>query len=298
MQGETIVFSRQMMTVIIEHVRLASRTIKESSGLSYNEFTLLYLLLDSSEPLSAETLADFLMIRKETASDLLLRMEDKHLIAKTPDDGDRRVMRCVLSRTGRSLTARSSAEVESALSKAFLHSMDDARRHLLIWNEMFRTCNFLRPHPLSLTPGSASSEHLFGPDYFVYWKAMVDLWSREAHESGGLSLAEYRVLDLLDELTRANPAEIAERLLLTRSAVSQAKSKLSQRELLSAAPDPFDGRGTILKISRSGAKLSGVLRKAMAAVAQSGHTGLSDDDIMMLNAWYMRMYAAYRSSRA
>ena len=36
----------------------------------------------------------------------------------------------------------------------------------------------------------------------------------------------------------------------------------------------------------------------MAAVAQSGHTGLSDDDIMMLNAWYMRMYAAYRSSRA
>lgn len=105
------------MTVIIEHVRLASRTIKESSGLSYNEFTLLYLLLDSSEPLSAETLADFLMIRKETASDLLLRMEDKHLIVKTPDDGDRRVMRCVLSRTGRSLTARSSAEVESALSK-------------------------------------------------------------------------------------------------------------------------------------------------------------------------------------
>lgn len=298
MQGETIVFSRQMMTVIIEHVRLANRIIKESSGLSYNEFTLLYLLLDSSEPLSAETLADFLMIRKETATDLLLRMEDRHLIVKTPDDADRRVMHCVLSREGRSLTARSFAEVESALSEAFLHSMDDARRHLLIWNEMFHTCNFLRSHPLSLTPSPASSERLFGPDYFVYWKAMVDLWSREAHESGGLSLAEYRVLDLLDELTRANPAEIAERLLLTRSAVSQAKSRLSQRELLSAAPDPFDGRGTILKISRSGAKLSGVLRKAMAAVAQSGHTGLSDDDIMMLNAWYMRMYAAYRSSRA
>ena len=109
MKSETIVFSRQMLTVIVEHTRVVTARLKERWGLSYNEFTLLYALLEVARPVDTGSLGEYLLLRRETVTGLLLDLEDKGLVVRVPGQKDRRVLLVQLSRKGATETREAAA---------------------------------------------------------------------------------------------------------------------------------------------------------------------------------------------
>lgn len=297
MKSETIVFSRQMLTVIVEHTRVVTARLKERWGLSYNEFTLLYALLEVARPVDTGSLGEYLLLRRETVTGLLLDLEDKGLVVRVPGQKDRRVLLVQLSRKGATETREAAADLERLLCAAFMSSMQDAQRHMRTWGGMLASVSALRG--TAVVPFCEIDEPtgIFNASYYLYWRLMVEGWSEAVRREGGISLVESRVLGLVNELGQASPAVLADRLFVSRSSVSVAKGALVKAGLLQEASDPFDGRGSILRCTKTGAALDGSLSRALGAVAQRGHQSLSDEEVTMLNGWYMRMYADYRCYR-
>ena len=89
-----------MMTVTVEHFRQVSHCVRESLGLTYNEFLALIALYETRATLGASDLADYLLLQRKTTWNILLTLEDLGLVSKTVEENDHRTMRCALTVKG------------------------------------------------------------------------------------------------------------------------------------------------------------------------------------------------------
>lgn len=100
-----------------------------------------------------------------------------------------------------------------------------------------------------------------------YWlravsNAVSHSFSRKV-EGQGVTVAEWVFLRTLFDVERIAPSELAERMGMTKGAISKLADRLVAKELIQRDADPEDGRGQTLGLQKSARKL--VVRLAQLA---------------------------------
>ena len=78
------------------------------------------------------------------------------------------------------------------------------------------------------------------------------LFARRYSEAFGISIPEWRVIAVLGRFGTLSPSAVGEATAMDKVKVSRAAASLVARGLLKQAPDPHDGRGRKLSLSRKG----------------------------------------------
>jgi DNA-binding MarR family transcriptional regulator len=78
------------------------------------------------------------------------------------------------------------------------------------------------------------------------------MFARRYSEAYGLSIPEWRVLAIVGRFGTVSPSSVGEWTTMDKVKVSRAAASLVARGLLRQAPDPEDGRGRLLRLTRRG----------------------------------------------
>jgi DNA-binding MarR family transcriptional regulator len=78
------------------------------------------------------------------------------------------------------------------------------------------------------------------------------LFARRYSEAFGLSIPEWRVIAVVGRFGTLSPSAIGDATAMDKVKVSRAAGSLVARGLLKQAPDPRDGRGRLLRLTRKG----------------------------------------------
>ena len=79
------------------------------------------------------------------------------------------------------------------------------------------------------------------------------LFARRYSEAFGISIPEWRVIAVLGRFGTLSPSAVGEATAMDKVKVSRAAASLVALGLVKQAPDPRDGRGRLLSLTRKGA---------------------------------------------
>lgn len=124
MQHESIALSRQMMTVIFEHVRISKEYLRRNAAITYNDLLVLLALQEAGEPVGAGALADYAILQRRTVAAMLQEMQKAGLVARTSSEDDGRVMPYSITREGSAVARQCSADLSARLDEGILLGLD------------------------------------------------------------------------------------------------------------------------------------------------------------------------------
>ncbi len=95
----------------------------------------------------------------------------------------------------------------------------------------------------------------------------------------GLSVAQFGVLNHFVRLGgRRNPVELARSFQVSKPAMTKLVAKLREKGLVTVEPDPTDGRGKLVSITKQGERMrNDAIAKLAPILAAFGKTGASRD---------------------
>jgi DNA-binding MarR family transcriptional regulator len=80
----------------------------------------------------------------------------------------------------------------------------------------------------------------------------VDAFYQEALRSHGLKYSDYAVLSLLRFSGAMSPTRLNRYLAITSGGLTKTIQRLEKKQLLGRMPDPEDGRGTLVSLTKKG----------------------------------------------
>ncbi|HET6182940.1 MAG TPA: MarR family winged helix-turn-helix transcriptional regulator [Acetobacteraceae bacterium] len=83
--------------------------------------------------------------------------------------------------------------------------------------------------------------------------AVSRLLARRFNEAHGLGISEWRVLSVIGKQGVVSPSVIGNMAAMDKVKVSRAGANLVARGMVKQSPDPRDGRGRLLRLTRKGA---------------------------------------------
>ncbi|HUN43910.1 MAG TPA: MarR family winged helix-turn-helix transcriptional regulator [Acetobacteraceae bacterium] len=112
--------------------------------------------------------------------------------------------------------------------------------------------------PLSLAAPSATADFRL-EEYLPYQLSLAAarvsrLLSDRYASVSGLTIAEWRVLATIARFGTVSPTAVVEWTAMDKVKVSRAATALATRGLVRQSPDPHDGRGRLLEMTRKGHK--------------------------------------------
>lgn len=146
-----------------------------------------------------------------------------------------------------------------------------------------------RPDASDAAPVSALEDHL------GYWLRVVSNHVSHAFqervERHGVTLAEWVVLRALYGDEGARPSQLAQKLGLSRGAVSKLMDRLAAKGLLATRADALDGRGLLLDLTETGRALVPVLAAEADRNDAEAFVHLSADEREALRQTLQRLAA-------
>jgi DNA-binding MarR family transcriptional regulator len=109
------------------------------------------------------------------------------------------------------------------------------------------------------------------------------LFAKQYSAKFGLTIPEWRVLAVVGRFGTLSPSAVGEYSAMDKVKVSRAAATLVARGLLKQSPDPTDGRGRLLRLTRKGITVhGGVVPLARGLEATLSH-GLTRPEWVALN---------------
>jgi DNA-binding MarR family transcriptional regulator len=112
--------------------------------------------------------------------------------------------------------------------------------------------------PLSSKRGAAPGGDEFQLEDFLPYQLSVTsnrvsrVFAQRYSEAFGLSIPEWRVVAVVGRFGTLSPSAVGEATAMDKVKVSRAAASLVARGVLKQAPDPLDGRGRKLSLTRKG----------------------------------------------
>ena len=282
--------SHQMMTVTVEHFRQVSHCVRESLGLTYNEFLALIALYETRATLGASDLADYLLLQRKTTWNILLTLEDLGLVSKTVEENDHRTMRCALTVKVEGEAVRGAEIVARFLRERLLRNMQHEEFFKLMRATSLESCDLVRGHHVDALSVQPDRKLYFGSSHLLLWRKTIDEWKQAIRGLAPFSLVEYRALDVLEAEEVLTPSELSSLLRIPRSNATLVLQKLEGANLIHIEEDVDDGRQRIVTLTEAGTKKASTLRRAAHEVTKALHSPIKQNGSMVVDAWYMRMY--------
>jgi DNA-binding MarR family transcriptional regulator len=106
----------------------------------------------------------------------------------------------------------------------------------------------------------------------------------------GLTIAQFEVLNAIDELgARATPAQIAQRLLVTKGNITGLLKRLSEQALIAMSPNPEDGRSQRCSLAPGVAERLATVRRVGAAFIAEQLAPFTDAQLQQTETQMKRM---------
>lgn len=127
------------------------------------------------------------------------------------------------------------------------------------------------------------------PDVVAVWRTMLEIHGRLIGELApalaehGLSISEFDVLINLSPRESCRHGDLAERVVLSRTALTRLVDRLCARGLLTREPDPSDQRGVLIRLTEAGREQRRTASRTNNRVVRAGLTGLDADGLTELN---------------
>jgi DNA-binding MarR family transcriptional regulator len=140
----------------------------------------------------------------------------------------------------------------------------------------------------------ASSVEFRLADFLPYKLAVVTdylsrVFAENYEDSYNLTLPEWRALTVIAEYGTLSPTAVGQLAAMDKVKVSRAAQSLVAKGLLRQSPDPRDGRGRLLRLTRRGTTVhAGIVPLAMKVEA-SLFGDLSRADLAALNRVLMKI---------
>lgn len=121
-------------------------------------------------------------------------------------------------------------------------------------------------------------------------------FARRFAERFDLSIPEWRVLTIVGRYETASPSMVSEKASMDKVKVSRAAATLVARGLLRQGPDPSDGRGRLLRLTRKGASVHAAIVPLAQAMETELAGAMSRADWAALNKAMARLNAHLEAS--
>lgn len=287
---ERLGFNMPVAASTLGHHRLLTRLLRRTCDLSYNEFTLLFVLSTLREPAGPDDLGSYLILARKTTLTLLSDLEDRGLLLKEGMPRDRRRMLVDLTPSGRSLTEHALVLTDRAFEEVFCRTLPAGEFSAFMNAQTMRaSLDAIRGRRVRLDSASDGRGY-YSAEHFIYWRALSHAWANIVREACGLPFNAYGVLALLDEKGPLEAAVVADALTLARSEVSAHKKRLVRDGALLEAPVDGDARKARLELTGKGRALArslhGKLEDYMERMDTTGGGGVA----AIINTRYYRMY--------
>ena len=286
-----VVASYQAMTVITEHYRRISGLMRSEFGVAYTDLLALTTLFEHAEAVPTPWLSDYLMLGRKTVWNVLLKLEDLGYVDKaaSPDDG--RTMLLRLTPAGEQVIESIHQRLASFIREQFLTNLHEEEYFDFVRDTSKEAVDILRGYPMENSLEESGRRPLYGSSHLLLWRSLIHKWKEALRDAGGPSLGAFRILDVLAEEGEAAPSALADKLCLPRSNTTTYLQQLVQDGLLHEVPHGHDGRQKAIAITRRGMRKARRLRTAIEKVAEASHGPLSSEGQLVVDAWYLRMYA-------
>ena len=151
-----------------------------------------------------------------------------------------------------------------------------------------------------MAPSRTRQDRTFSGDRKAAWEgflhcqsALIQLLARELDQAGEIPLSTYDILVQLSEAGgRLRLRDLVDRVVLSQPGLSRKVARLEQDGLLDRLPDPSDGRGVQVKITRSGrAALRNAARVHLSGIERTFASRIDDNEAAVLAAVFDRLLA-------
>lgn len=147
---------------------------------------------------------------------------------------------------------------------------------------------------------ASGGERSFSGDRKAAWEGLLQCQARllqrldhELENAGKVPLSTYDVLVQLAEAGgRLRLRDLVDRVVLSQPGLSRKVARLAEEGLVDRVPDPTDGRGVVVKLTRSGrAALRTAAVVHIAGVERLFTDRISDDEAQVLAGVFARLQA-------
>lgn len=283
--------SYQAMTVITEHYRRISGLMRSEFGLTYTDLLTLTTLFEHTEAVPTPWLSDYLMLGRKTIWNVLIKLEDLGYVSKAASPSDGRTMLLRLTPFGEHATENIHQRLASFIRAQFLANLHEEEYFDFMRDRSKEAVDILRGHPMENSLAESEKRPLYGSSHLLLWRSLIHQWKEVLCVAGGPSLGAFRILDVLAQEGEATPSTLADTLCLPRSNTTTYLQQLIQSGWLREVPHNRDGRQKAIATTGRGAREARRLRAAVEKIARASQESLSPEGQLVVDAWYLRMYA-------
>jgi DNA-binding MarR family transcriptional regulator len=146
----------------------------------------------------------------------------------------------------------------------------------------------------------SGGDNSFAGDRKAAWEGLVHAQARmmqklgrELDESGKISLDTYDILvQLAENGGRVRLRDLVNKVVLSQPGLSRKVARLEEEGLLERLPDPNDGRGVLVRMTRAGrAALRTAAVVHIAGIEREFTSRITDDEAAVLTAVFNRLLA-------
>lgn len=294
-KADSVGFSTDLYAFFSVQSRVLSSFLKKSGEVSMGELTILLAVYEAQRPVFVESLAEFLFFGVRTIRNMLLRLEDRGLIAKKADADDARIMCVLLTPEGDALVKQLACGLYDVLRKSFWNALPEEDFQEIMKSDMRRCLNNLRRDSVEPFGLQSNTDLPIEVDHLVFWRVVQEEWGSITRGKAGLSLAESCILHYVCERDRSCLSDVSHALMAPKSAVSLGTRRLEDFGLICRHVNVDDGRSSYLLPTDCGKSLDGKIFSLLDGATREFHMGIDEGDLDIIRAWYARMFANMRA---
>lgn len=286
------VLSYEFVNVLVMTNDDIKKTLDDLSGIAPTDYSILQKLLVLNRPVGLTEYYGFLLLRKNTISTAVARLESAGYLVKEADTDDLRRCRVSITEKGRVFAHEASVAIRKALLKDFWKTFDDERVN---WGmEVDSKAYLASDAAFEEACAALQSEEFVVPSWVTALRYLEQLWTEVLRTRVSLSLSEFRTLDLLEvRADSLSSVEISEALHLEASAVSRVTRTLCNRGLVDIVRSKVDRRSARSSLTVEGRALLAVARRELREATDAHYAGITDQEREGLVGWHKKMFSNF-----
>ena len=287
MTQKTNLFSLEYTTLVVETDREITHALKASMGFSTTDYCILQQLCASDKPVPLPLFQDFLLLKQNSVTTAVMRLEARGFVRKTLNESDMRTFFIEATDEGKSAAEQASHSIRERLTeRTWKNHPGDERINRGM--EVHASRFFSGDNPVM--PLDLDNEYFIVPAWVNGTRLIVQLWTKTLRDRFGLSLSEFRILALMAQREgELKPSDIAQELCLSRSAVSGFLKSLRTKNLVCMRVALDDKRNMCFEISEQGRELEGEAYALLYEMTGEHYSSIPEEDLVMLDGWHHDM---------
>lgn len=288
--NQPVMFSHEFMRVLVITNNHIKEAVLRVGDMSVTDYCILQKLLMLDRVMELMEFRDFLHLKANTISTAVSRLERRGCVSKEQNERDSRKCRIEITEYGKDLSRKMSQAIRDSLRVRFWKTFDDERVN---WGMIVDSKAFYL-HSGDVERASMADEEdgdFVSPSWIMALKYISLLWTSALASETGLSLNEFRVLQLIavDQMPYCS-LDITRKLEIESSVVSRIIRSLRLAGFVEMTRSEDDKRSYVSTVTRDGEEVYRAGRCVLERVTEEYYATITPDERKRLSSWHKAMF--------